>query len=404
MTGYASLPDLISALGGQVIRNTARWVFNAAGVLVPVAPNQIAADHDRLTGVSRGWPFEPARTNRIQNASTAGAALGLVGAGGALPTNWVLSGSTGATATVIEIGVENGIPFILFDWSFVNGTGSSLFPRVRFNGTGALSYTAGNVHSGSVWIEVVSANQPVSLMVEYQTNGGFSSSQSMGLPTASGGFVRRSIENSLPSTGSPNGILLQIGPTVPANSTFTARVKIGLPQLEVGAFASSPILTTGTALTRDADILVLPLGAWHRLEEYLLFARLTPIANVADGLLMQIWDGASFTSGGGIRLRQGSTPTATAVDQRGAGGVDRGSLVTGNAAAGVLRRVAYRRSAAGAARLVTSSGAAVTGTGVDASPAVSQLRIGGGQAAFHLRGLRFEPVIPTDAAMDALVA
>ncbi|MFN3686086.1 hypothetical protein [Salinarimonas sp.] len=402
MTGYANLPDLISALGGQVIRNTTRWVFNSAGVLVPVAPNQIAFDHDPVTLARRGIPFEPARTNFVRRSDPTSA---VPGTPGTLPTGWNTTGGAGLSRQIVGVGTTLGLPWV--DVRLFGTTENNSGIQIAFEANTQISASVGATWTASFFAAIAGGslaniNNVNAQINERNTDGSAGASTTTSLLGGLDATMRR-FSTSRQITNGPHAVpRLTFG--YDAGAAIDVTVRLALPQFTPGAFVTSPIVTTGTALTRDADILVLPLGAWHRLEEYLLFARLTPIANVADGLLMQIWDGASFTTGGGIRLRQGSTPTATAVDQRGAGGVDRGTLVTGNAAAGVLRRIAYRRSAAGAARLVTSSGAAVTGTGVDASPAVSQLRIGGGQAAFHLRGLRFEPVIPTDAAMDALVA
>src|SRR5262245_45817020 len=77
-----------------------------------------------LRRTDNGILVEESRTNSIQNNSMQGAVAGVIGSGGAYPTNWSNNSGggnnpAGLTVTIVGTGTELGIDFVDIRW---NGT------------------------------------------------------------------------------------------------------------------------------------------------------------------------------------------------------------------------------------------------------------------------------------------
>src|SRR5690606_3292604 len=100
---------------------------------------------------SHGRPalrLEPQRTNQIRNPRCEGAAVGVVGSGGALPTFWGLTNTAGLTWDVVATGVENGLPYVDVR---LHGTSSQTFAQMRFEDTTAIAAAPGETWTGSFY-------------------------------------------------------------------------------------------------------------------------------------------------------------------------------------------------------------------------------------------------------------
>src|SRR5690606_9632970 len=72
--------------GASFTRASPAWRWNHDGVLEEVAPGVLRTEW--LDGQTQAWRIEPiARTNQIRNPRCEGAVVGVVGAGGSLPTH-----------------------------------------------------------------------------------------------------------------------------------------------------------------------------------------------------------------------------------------------------------------------------------------------------------------------------
>ena len=237
-------------------------------------------DHNPQTGESLGLLVEEARTNSIRNNTMVGA---VAGTPGTLPTNWgSFSGPTGVTRSVIGTGTQNGITYI--DIRF-NGTASgagelSIFP----DSTGALLFTSGTILSSSVWLSVVSGSTSnVSstnlriisyLGATYISEGGGSVTVT---PT-----LTRFVFNNYTTAATSDRVLPAISLNVTAAGAIDITLRIGLPQLEQGAFATSVIPTTSATVTRAADVASITgtnFSSWYNQTEGTVFAEFGPYGN-----------------------------------------------------------------------------------------------------------------------------
>lgn len=245
-------------------RASAKWVFDASGVLNQVAVNVATNDFDPSMSVSKGLSLEAAATNAIRNNTTVGAVAGTPGTN---PTNWGLSTASGLTVTVVGTGVEAGIDYI--DYRLL-GTPASGSSGIRFEQSNGVAAASGQSWVASVFVRRVAGSEVNITSVRANffglASGGAGTVDSMvgpnlvgGLGGASLALVRAVATGTLTDAATayvrPQ---LLIGHT--AGSPIDITLRIGLPQLEQGRAASSPIKTSGATVTRAADISVSPPG------------------------------------------------------------------------------------------------------------------------------------------------
>lgn len=205
------------------------------------------------------WGFrrEVSRTNKIANNTMAGA---VAGSPGTLPTGWV--SSVGATQTIVGTGTENGVAYIDIQLSGVTSTTGS---SISFN-TGVTA-AINNVWSGSCFLKIVggsSTNVSGALIRVRQNDSGgagigFINFTSSAIPPSSGNLIDTRIGGgaTLTAVGTASitpQVLVSHTSGVPIDITL----RIGLPQLELGAVPTTPIKTSVAELTRAADVLTYP--------------------------------------------------------------------------------------------------------------------------------------------------
>jgi hypothetical protein len=92
-------------VGVTHVRPSSAFVFNALGTLIEVSPDAVAYDYDLITMLYRGALLEPARSNSIRNPRAEG------GTSSALPSLWAV-GSVAGITPVYAYGTDNGMPYI----------------------------------------------------------------------------------------------------------------------------------------------------------------------------------------------------------------------------------------------------------------------------------------------------
>jgi hypothetical protein len=280
-TGGSALYTDADGLSGIYIWG-AQWEESATvGEYIPTTSAINSAprfDHNPTTGESLGLLVEEQRANSIRNNTMVGA---VAGTPGTLPTNWTIGGGGLGTLSqqVIGVGSIGSLSYIDVRYSGTTSTTGFIF---AFEPSTQIAALTGQSWTSSFYIALISGsttniNSLRHDIVERTSAGGtvlqnfsadFKSSLTSNLIRTtyslvlSGGattaFAQPSIE-----FGFNSGVAIDI------------TLRIGLPQLEQGAFATSVIPTTTTALTRSADVASITgsnFSSWYRQDEGTVFA------------------------------------------------------------------------------------------------------------------------------------
>ena len=192
--------------------------------------------------------LEPQRTNGIRNSSMVGA---VAGSPGTLPTNWTQFFGNGLTRTVVGTGTENGLPYVDVRFS---GTVTTTSTEIVTETSTAISASSGQVWSTSAFIKIVSAPTPPNSYVlkSYYWNGGAYVNESNTSFTPTTTLARYAAVHTVPaSTITHTSQAIRANLTNGAAYDFT--IRIAAPQMELGAYATTWVPTTTTAVTRIAD-------------------------------------------------------------------------------------------------------------------------------------------------------
>lgn len=258
-------------------RASSATYFNSAGVLTTAANNVPRLDYNPATLAPRGLLIEEQRVNSIRNNTMQGA---VAGTPGTAPTNWATwtTSANGMTPSIVAVGSENGISYI--DWryqgTYSGATGTAVTPS--FEGTFVIAATVGQAWTESVFISLVSGSlSGVTLNLRQQEvdSGGLSlvTGDSTALSPVVGSLSSQKTSYTRTNTNASCAFIVprfRVGLTNGQTYDFTLR--IGLPQLELGAFATSVIPTTTAAATRSADVAsVNTLSPWFNATEGTLF-------------------------------------------------------------------------------------------------------------------------------------
>lgn len=251
--------------GWSISRASVANYTNSSGVLQSAPIDTARLDYDPTTLVVKGILSEPQRTNFIRNNTMVNAAAGTPGT---LPTGWATSIAPGITRQVVGFGTVNGISYI-----DIRLTGTPTAPDLLMN----LSFeSATNVSAAvsEIWTEsayfAISAGSLTGVgsfamtIGEIEAGGSILSfgAVSTATPTAT---LQRYAQTRTLSNASTTRITPGLWVYHTNNSTAVdVTLRVGMPQLERGEYATSVITTsnTGGSVTRSADRITYPLGTW----------------------------------------------------------------------------------------------------------------------------------------------
>ena len=350
--------------------------FDSTGTMQTAAINAPRWDYDPVTLQSRGLLSEDQRTNGIRNSTMQGA---VPGSPGTLPTNWLLGGSAAVTPQVIGTGTENGIPYI--DLRFA-GTTTSTSLQILTESTTAITAANGQAWANSAYIRLVAGTLANITGVQVLTNE--TTAAGAGVRVNSGSVIQPT-SASLASQRLVYAVTLSGGGTVGAvhqriqwgftnGVAVDATFRIGAPQMELGAFATSFIPTTAAAVTRSIDSCLIPpanMGFFTGSPGGSWFSEFSFIASAPSNSRII---GRPDTAGGVSPLlltaaRAGSQNDGTGVATANAGAVNTVTKGASTWAAGQAK-VCLNAGA------VASSAALATGYGVFATSGVRFLSVG----------------------------
>jgi len=232
--------------------------FDSSGTLVTYGNNILRPDFDPVTQLFRGWLIEGARTNGIANNTMQGALV----SPSTIPTGWTAgfnAGSTGVTATVTALNTVSGFSTISIR---LQGTPSANdnFAISPVGSTAAPVAANGETWSSSAYISLRGGSLTnilnVRLNMKERTSAGvfISEAATADFQSSLTGTLQRFTQTRALTGGVTVG---RAQPQIYIGMTSGAAVDITLtiaaPQMELGGFASSVILTTGATATRAAD-------------------------------------------------------------------------------------------------------------------------------------------------------
>ena len=284
----------------QFSRASRGWYFDGAGVLREAAVDEPRYLFDALGNRTDAVLVEPEAVNRIRNSRGEGA---VAGSPGTFPTHWQVTGNAfGLTWNVVGAGNEAGLPFV--DLRLSGTSSNTVQPTIRADQLYAPA-TNGQVWTHSVHIRPVAGSlsgiASAFLFVTEWTSGGVfisQSSSSISINAATMLESRRFFSSALSgATTGQVGSMIGIAPLVGVAIDCTFR--IACPQLELGAFATSPILNplgAPAATTRAADQLYIATTQERRARILArLIERFEPTPAAIIGLAARLGDSVTLT-------------------------------------------------------------------------------------------------------------
>lgn len=394
--------------GGSAATVATRWT--AAGVLEAVAPNTPRIDHDPVTLAVRGLLREPARTRANRNPRGEGA---VAGSPGTLPTHWAAQAGSGMAFQVAGAGTEDGIPYVDLRVTGTSpGGGLGFLAVYTETGTGV---TAAN---GETWtysqfhdmVGLAAGNlEAAQLFIAEATAGGDLVTQGSATVASPAPNVRLATGRvEFTRTLSGGGTVARVRPVVTyyfAAGTVDATIRIGLPQLEQGGFATSPILSPAGTLataTRGADTPTFtPASGFFAAAGGTIHAAARKRAAEPGGLFPRIVQMTDGTTANDVSLLWATgTNTLYAAVQAG------GALVASIGPSGLSQTLQHRITLAYAANDFRASvdGGAVTADTGGAVPPLTTLALGTEGYAGWIRRLAYYNRALSSAQIQALSA
>jgi hypothetical protein len=242
------------------------------GTLRSAATNEARFDHNPTTGESLGLLVEEARTNSVTNNTMVGA---VAGTPGTLPTGWPFQsgGGLGLSVSIVGTGTESGIAYL--DWRISGTASAATAATIAFPRAAAVT---GQTWTVSSYIKLAAGSLSgvtrtyFGLIEETAApafvTGGF---YTVGPPTNAPLITQRGLGTRTLSGGATVALLRSgLSVDVSSGSTVDFTIRIGLPQLEQGAFATSVIATSTATVTRAADVASITgtaFSSWYRQDE-----------------------------------------------------------------------------------------------------------------------------------------
>jgi hypothetical protein len=358
-----------------------------------------------------GLLIEEQRTNSIRNNMMVGA---VAGTPGTLPTNWGTV-TAGLTQTIVGTGVENGINYI--DVRF-NGTTTGTSLGVRFETSTGIAATSGQTWASSTFCRLVGGSTANVITL----NLGISGLTAGGTGTTDSGTVSLlSVVNmtNLATTRLSRGFTfadantafarVQVIVSFLVGAAIDITLRIGMPQFEQGAFATSVIPTSLATATRAGDNATM-IGAnfsnWYNQSEGALITQyvMEGVKSIGAQRIAQIDDGTE-TNRIGLFLTSANNPQATAAIAVGnTGNATTNATVTANALA--KQAAAYKLNDF---NIGYNGAVGTTDTSVDIPASLNTLRVAappGGTATSNmwLQRIAYYPRRLSNAELQAITA
>ena len=284
----AQAPDNLSL---TFTRASSQTYFDSTGTLQTATTNVAAFDYDPSTLAPLGLSLWEARTNSLRNNTMVGAAAGTPGTN---PTNWAVSSAGGSltTVTIVGTGTESGISYIDYRMIFSGAATGA----VQYEQASQIVAALSDVWTNSAYVRLVGGSltnmQAQLITAEATAAGAFLAATTTNFtPTSAGLATQRTTASRTLNQATVARVYGAVFFTASGAADVTLR--IGLPQLELGAFATPVISTTTTAATRAAPVCSTTNLGWYNATEGTFVVSTTAGAVVtANAPIIQIDDGS----------------------------------------------------------------------------------------------------------------
>jgi len=257
--------------------------FNSLGVLTTANNNVPRLDYNPSTLAPLGLLIEEQRTNSIRNNTMQGA---VAGTPGTLPTNWITIGAGLGTLTqqIVGTGISNGITYIDVR---ISGTTSTISFGISPESNTQISAASGQNWTSSIYLARVGGTTSnltiIQRVVERTIVGSGVANTPTNITSSLGTSLSRFSVTRTLTDATTAFVTTDVLFEFLAGAAIDITLRIGLPQLEQGAFATSVIPTTTTALTRNADVASMTgtnFSSWFNAAEGTLLAQVIYGADV----------------------------------------------------------------------------------------------------------------------------
>ena len=262
----------------------------------------------------------------MRNSQGGGSTNGVIGSGGAAPTNWTINANAnGVTSEVIGTGTENGLAYIDVKVSGTPTANGSV--NVGLESTSQVVAANGQTWTLSAFVKLQSgstANATTSVAVRGRLVGGGAVAGQTSETTITPTSANLNSQRFLATITFSNATVERVWPPLTVSYTQALAIDITLriaaPQLELGAFPTSYTPTTSASATRAAETpSVTPVSSFYNATEGTLFCEATTYAGEGNARAIFALNDSSennrntlfLDDGGQFVVSSGGTGSAT---------------------------------------------------------------------------------------------
>jgi hypothetical protein len=331
--------------------------------------------------------------------------------GGTSPSRWNIALSTtppaGLTATLVATGTYNGISTVDINYSGTATSTTNFFPYMDNQ---SYSASAGQSWTVSVYLALVGGTFPTGVSFALVSNFNISNvGVNITSPTST---LKRYTGTNTAATGvtTIGAPFFNIG--VVSGTYYNYTIRLGLPQVELGAFPTSPILTGSggsfASATRAQEQAYIPLGSWYNASAFSLLIECQKNTSADTGFSSPV----GLNDGSGSHRSEFYVSPSTAslhLDAPSSGGADitagTYTLSTPYKAAGAITGTS---TTTGTMAASLNGATAVTGTNTNLDSAlytrmnIGFIGAGGNQMNGWIQRIAYWPTALTNSQLQAL--
>lgn len=330
--------------------------------------------YDPATFLPLGFYSEWASTNSVRNNTAS--------------TFWSVFNGIGLSTSFVGSGTENGINYVDVR---VFGTSANITYRLGFETNNQIAAASGQTWSESFFVKQVGGTLNNIVAGNWNcasigfTSGGANSGDGAGSTLFS---MPPSTTNLAATRKMATGTAGQattafLAPFIAFDAAGTGLAidvtfRIGLPQMEQFPTATSPIVTTGTAATRSADVMTLPKSSWWNPLGFTLLTSAYRYAGSAATVPSVGVSSLNDNSNSNVFQITNSNGSFAVVDAAMAGGTGDYALSVGTYTPGTIYKVAYGSNSSSALGVMTGGTvqSATPSTFATTAAAITQLAVG----------------------------